>query len=163
MKFTPLALPGAYLIELESKHDDRGYFARTFCINEFAKYNLSTHFVQCSTSFNKNKGLIRGMHYQDAPHQETKLVRCIRGSIFDVMIDIRKGSPTYNQWYGMELSADNGRMFYIPKGFAHGYQVLEDNSEVFYMMDEFYVPETAREISAHRAGADKIHWPLNHD
>lgn len=147
MKFTPLPLQGAFLIEMEPKHDERGYFARTFCTKEFAQHHLVTDFIQCSTSFNHKKGLIRGMHYQAAPHEETKLVRCTKGGIHDVIIDIREDSPTFQQWYGIDLTAENGKMLYIPKGFAHGYQVLEDNSEVFYMMDTAYVPEAAREIS----------------
>ena len=99
-----------------------------------------------STSFNKYKGQIRGMHYQEEPFAETKIVRCTRGAIYDVMVDLRKGSATYNQWYGTELSANNGKMFYIPKGFAHGYKTLEDNTELFYMMDQVYVKDSAREI-----------------
>lgn len=157
MKFTKLPLSGAFLIEIEPRHDERGYFARTFCTKEFAEHNLVTHFIQCSTSFNKKKGLIRGMHYQAAPHEETKLVRCTKGAIHDVIIDIRENSPTYQQWYGVDLTAENGKMLYIPKGFAHGYQVLEDNSEVFYMMDTGYVPEAAREISP-LGEANGINW-----
>lgn len=146
MKFTPLPLKGAYLIELEPHRDERGYLARTFCMKEFADHGLVTTFVQMSTSLNHKKGQIRGMHYQEFPYEETKIVRCTRGSIYDVMVDLRKDSPTYNQWHGEELSADNGKMFYIPKGFAHGYKTLEDNTELFYMMDECYVKEAAREV-----------------
>lgn len=147
MNFTALPLVGAYLIELNLRIDERGHFARLFCEKEFEAYGLSTHFVQMSTSFNHHKGQIRGMHYQEEPHAETKIVRCTQGAIYDVIIDLRKSSPTYNQWYGEKLSAENRKMFYIPKGFAHGYQTLEANTEVFYMMDEFYVSEAAREIS----------------
>lgn len=147
MNFTALPLAGAYLIELNLRTDDRGHFARVFCKREFETYGLITHFVQMSTSFNHRKGQIRGMHYQEEPHAETKIVRCTQGAIYDVIVDLRKSSPTYNQWYGEKLSAKNGKMFYIPKGFAHGYQTLEANTEIFYMMDEFYVPEAAREIS----------------
>jgi dTDP-4-dehydrorhamnose 3,5-epimerase len=146
MKFTPLFLEGAYLIELEPRVDERGYFARTFCMHEFEKYGLITQFAQMSTSFNHKKGQIRGMHYQEAPHGETKIVRCTRGAIYDVMLDIRPKSPTYMQSYGTILTPNNGKMFYIPKGFAHGFKTLEDNTEIFYMMDEFYKPEAAREI-----------------
>lgn len=146
MKFTPLPLKDAFLIELEAFTDHRGSFARTFCTKEFATHGLVTQFVQCSTSQNITKGLIRGMHFQVAPYEETKLVRCTRGSIFDVIIDVRNESDTFNQWYGVELTSTNSKMLYIPKGFAHGYQVLEEDSEVFYMMDEFYQKETAREI-----------------
>ena len=147
MKFTPLPLKGAFLIELDRHQDERGYFARTFCREEFLAKGLVTDFIQMSTSFNKKKDQIRGMHYQEAPYAETKIVRCTAGSIYDVMVDLRQGSPTYHQWYGDVLSAENGKMFYIPKGFAHGYKVLEDNTELFYMMDQVYMKEAAREIN----------------
>lgn len=146
MKFTQLPLEGAYLIELDKHTDERGYFARTFCTEEFKNHGLVTQFIQMSTSFNLQKGQIRGMHYQEAPWEETKIVRCTRGAIYDVMIDLRKDSPTYQQWHGETLSADNGKMFYIPKGFAHGYKALENDTELFYMMDQIYVKESAREI-----------------
>ena len=146
MKFTALPLKGAYLIDLDKRIDERGYFARTFCTEEFAKYGLVTNFVQMSTSFNIQKGQIRGMHYQESPYEETKIVRCTRGSIYDCMVDLRESSPTYNQWYGEVLSEENGKSFYIPKGFAHGYKTLEDNTELFYMMDQVYVKEAASEI-----------------
>lgn len=146
MKFTALPLAGAYLIELDKHCDERGYFARTFCIDEFKNHGLVTNFIQMSTAFNKAKGQIRGMHYQEEPYGETKIVRCASGSIFDVMVDLRKDSLTYNQSYGDVLSRENGKMFYIPKGFAHGYKTLEDDTELFYMMDQVYVKEAAREI-----------------
>lgn len=146
MKFTKLPLEGAYLIEVDKHIDDRGYFARTFCKQAFSTHGLVIDFVQMSTSFNKMKGQIRGMHYQVEPYAETKIVRCTRGSIYDVIVDLRKSSPTYNQWYGEKLSADNGKIFYIPKGFAHGYKTLEYDTELFYMMDQNYVKEAAREI-----------------
>lgn len=152
MKFTPLLLQGAYLIEMELHIDARGNFARTFCLKEFEQHNLATNFVQMSTSFNIEKGQIRGMHYQESPYAETKVVRCIKGSIYDVIIDLREGSSTYNQWHGEVLSADNGKMLYVPKGFAHGYQTLEPNTEIFYMMDEYHHPEAAREISYREYG-----------
>lgn len=148
MRFTKLPLEGAYLIELDKHVDERGYFARTFCMEKFKVHGLVTDFVQMSTSFNIEKGQIRGMHYQEAPYEETKIVRCTAGSIYDCMLDLRKDSPTYNQWHGDVLSAENGKMFYIPKGFAHGYKTLEDNTELFYMMDQVYVKEAAREISS---------------
>lgn len=160
MKFIELPLKGVFLIEPEHKRDERGYFARTFCINEFAQYNLVTHFIQCSTSFNIKKGLIRGMHFQAAPYEETKLVRCTQGAIFDAIIDLRENSSTFQKWYGIDLTAENGKTLYIPKGFAHGYQVLENNSEVFYMMDAIYVPEAAREISPLCNTTEKNFWPL---
>lgn len=158
MKFTALPLNGAFLIEQDRKHDERGYFARTFCVNEFAQHGLVNNFLQCSTSHNLKKGLIRGMHYQVDPHGETKLVRCTKGAIFDVMLDVREGSLTKGQWYGTELSAENGKALYIPKGFAHGFQVLEPGSDVFYMIDTLYEPTSAREIDAH---SQSIAWPVS--
>ncbi len=148
MKFTELPLKGSYLIELDKHVDDRGYFARTFCTQEFADHGLVTNFIQTSTSFNHKKNQIRGMHYQEAPYGETKIVRCTQGAIYDVIVDIRKDSPTYNQWFGAILSQENANMFYIPKGFAHGYKTLEDNTELLYMMDAIYVKDAAREIKA---------------
>lgn len=146
MKFTSLSVIGAYLIELEPKIDERGSFARTFCTKEFAEQGLITNFVQMSTSFNYNKGQIRGMHYQQEPYAETKIVRCTSGSIYDIMLDLRPNSPTFNKWCGEILSSTNGKMVYIPKGVAHGYKTLEDNTEIFYMMDEYYKPEAAKTI-----------------
>lgn len=160
MKFKELPLKGAFLIEMDRKQDERGHFARTFCTKEFETQGLISHFVQCSTSFNLKKGLIRGMHFQVSPYAETKIVRCTQGSIYDVIIDLRENSPTYQKSYGVCLSAENGDTLYIPKGFAHGYQVLQDHSEVFYMMDEFYVPEAAREISPFSKEIDLPVWPL---
>ncbi|MES2142226.1 MAG: dTDP-4-dehydrorhamnose 3,5-epimerase family protein [Pseudomonadota bacterium] len=147
MKFIALPLKGAYLIEIEPHIDERGYFARFFCKKEFSERGLVSDFVQMSTSFNHKKGQIRGMHYQAPPCEETKLVCCIRGAIYDVIIDIRADSPTYQQHYAAELNEENKKAFYVPKGFAHGYRTLEDNSEVFYMMDEFYYLELKRSIS----------------
>lgn len=158
MKFHETPLPGAYLIELERFSDERGYFARTFCEEEFAKHGLHTHWPQCNLSFNTHAGTLRGMHYQEAPHEEVKLVRCVRGAIFDAIVDVRKGSPTYLEWYGAELSAENGAALYIPKGFAHGFITLQDNSEVYYHMGSVYVPNAARGIrwDDPRIG---IEWP----
>jgi dTDP-4-dehydrorhamnose 3,5-epimerase len=147
LKFTPLPLSGAFLIEQERRHDERGFFSRTFCEKEFSSHGLVTSWVQMSTSFNSHKGQIRGMHYQEEPYAETKLVRCTAGSIYDIMLDLRKDSPTYQQWYGDVLSNKNGKMFYIPKGFAHGYQTLEENTELFYMMDQIYIQESAKELN----------------
>jgi dTDP-4-dehydrorhamnose 3,5-epimerase len=128
MKFTPLPLQGAYLIELEPHTDDRGYFARTFCVEEFKKHGLVTNFIQMSTSFNKKAGQIRGMHYQETPYEETKIVRCTKGAVYDVILDLRKNSPSYNKQHGEILSQKNGKMFYIPKGFAHGYKTLKNSA-----------------------------------
>ncbi len=154
MQFTETPLKGAYLITLEPKRDERGYFARTFCKDEFAKLGLATDLVQCSTSYNCDRGIIRGMHYQAAPYSETKLVRCIRGAIHDVIIDIREESDTYMQCFGVELSDSNLQMLYIPKGFAHGYKTLEANTEIFYMMDEFYHPDAALSLSTELVTTD---------
>ena len=146
MKFIPLPLSGAYLIELEHIRDRRGFFARMFCIDEFKKYGLQTKYSQISTSFNKKKGQIRGMHYQAAPYEETKIVSCSKGSVYDVILDLRKDSPTFNKWFGGVLSDKNGKMFYIPKGFAHGYKTLEDSTQLIYMMDQKYVKRASKEI-----------------
>lgn len=147
MKFTALPLDGAYLIEQDRRFDERGYFARIFCIKEFSELGLSTNLVQISTSCNNKKGQIRGMHYQEEPYAETKIVRCTRGAVYDVMLDLRTDSPTFNQWHGEELSEENGKMLYIPKGFAHGYKTLMKNTELLYMMDQLYMPEFARELN----------------
>lgn len=160
MLYTELPLRGAYLLELNLHQDERGYFARTFCANDFAAHGLVHKYVQCSTSFNLHKGLIRGMHYQAAPYQETKVVRCTQGAIYDVLIDLRPDSATYKKSYGITLTASNGKALYIPKDFAHGFQVLQNNSEVFYMMDTFYVPESAREISPFSEEIHSLKWPL---
>jgi dTDP-4-dehydrorhamnose 3,5-epimerase len=159
VKFMPTSLGDAYIIELERLEDERGFFARTFCQDEFAAHGLKSLFVQCNVSFNEKRGTLRGMHYQDKPHEEAKLVRCTRGAVFDVIIDIRRESSTYKQWIGVELTADNRRMLYIPEGFAHGFQTLEDGSEMFYQMSEMYRPELARGIRWNDP-AFAIRWPL---
>lgn len=146
MLFRETALTGAYLIELDKHEDERGFFARSWCQREFLAHGLNPRLVQCNISFNRRRGTLRGMHYQVAPHEEAKLVRCTRGAIYDVIIDLRPASPTYMQWIAVELTADNYRMLYIPERFAHGFQTLEDNTEVFYQMSEFYAPECARGI-----------------
>ena len=141
MVFTETKLKGAFIIDLEPIQDERGFFARTWCKKEFDAHGLNSDLVQCNTSFNKKKGTLRGMHYQTAPYAEAKLVRCTMGAIYDVIIDLREGSKTFREWVGIELSARNRRMLYVPEGFAHGFQTLEDNSEVFYQMSEFYHSE----------------------
>ena len=146
MKFIETKLAGAYIIELDLIKDTRGFFARSWCQEEFAKHGLNPNLVQCNISFNHQKGTLRGMHYQIKPHEEAKLVRCTQGKIYDVIIDLRTNSTTYKQWFGVELSAANRKMLYIPEGFAHGFQTLEDHSEVFYQMSNFYHPESARGI-----------------
>ncbi len=144
MKFIPTKLAGAYIVEPELIRDDRGFFARSWCHQEFSQQGLNPHLVQCNISFNAHWGIIRGMHYQAAPHAEVKLVRCTRGSIYDVIIDLRPDSATFKQWISVELTANNHLALYIPAGFAHGFQTLEPETEVFYQMSEFYHPESAR-------------------
>jgi len=158
MKFIETELEGAFVINPERLADDRGFFARTCCRNEFAQHGLISDWVQCNIAFNKRKGTLRGMHYQVSPHAEAKLVRCTMGSIYDVIIDLRPNSKTYLQWISVELSAENRTMIYIPEGFAHGLQTLVDNTEVFYQMSEFYTPEYARAIRWNDPQF-KIHWP----
>ena len=143
MIFTETKLKGAFVLEPERQEDERGFFARTFCQKEFEAHGLNPRLVQCNISFNKKKGTLRGMHYQAAPYEEAKLVRCTMGAIYDVIIDLRPQSPTYKQWIAEELSAENRKMLYIPGGFAHGFQTLEDNTEVFYQMSGYYAPEHA--------------------
>jgi dTDP-4-dehydrorhamnose 3,5-epimerase len=158
MRFVESKLAGAYVIEPERYSDDRGFFARTFCQREFEAHGLNPCVAQCSVSFNKRKGTLRGMHFQVAPHQEAKLVRCTMGSIFDVIIDVRPDSPTFKQYFSVVLSAENRTALYVPEGFAHGFQTLEDNSEVFYQISEFYVPECARGVRWNDP-AFAIRWP----
>jgi dTDP-4-dehydrorhamnose 3,5-epimerase len=146
MIFKETSLKGAYIIEPELIEDERGFFARTFCINEFQQNGLKTDFVQCNISFNQKAGTLRGLHYQDYPWQETKLVRCTSGAVYDVIIDLRKNSVTYCQWLSFNLSAENHKMLYIPEGFAHGFQTLEANTEIFYQISQVYQPEFARGI-----------------
>jgi dTDP-4-dehydrorhamnose 3,5-epimerase len=140
MRFTPTSLRDAVLIDLEKRADPRGWFARTFCEAEFAAQGLATRFVQANASANPMAGTLRGMHFQHAPHAEVKVVRCTRGAIFDAIIDLRPGSPTFRRWEGFELTAENGRMLYVPEGFAHGYLTLEDASEVAYLVSHPYTP-----------------------
>lgn len=144
MIFTETPLQGAYLIDLKRIEDSRGFFARSWCQNEFSEYDLETNLAQCNISFNAKKDTLRGMHYQAEPYAEAKLVRCTMGAIYDVIIDLRPNSKTFKDWFGVELTAENRRSLYIPKGFAHGFQTLMDNSEVFYQMSEFFYPESAR-------------------
>jgi dTDP-4-dehydrorhamnose 3,5-epimerase len=146
MIFTETKLKGLYLIDLDSREDERGFFARTWCEDEFKKHGLNPRLSQCNISFNKKCGTLRGMHYQIEPFAEEKLVRCTMGAIYDVMIDLRITSDTFRQWFMAELSAENRRAVYIPAGFAHGFQTLVDNTEVFYQMSEFYHPECARGV-----------------
>lgn len=146
MIFRETKLKGAYVIELELLEDERGFFARSFCQKEFEEHGLNSHIAQCNISYNKKEGTLRGMHYQEAPYEEAKLVSCIRGMIYDVIIDLRPDSSTYCQWVAVELNAENYKMLYVPEGFAHGFQTLEDSTEVFYRMSEFYHPECAQGV-----------------
>jgi dTDP-4-dehydrorhamnose 3,5-epimerase len=159
MIFTETILKGAYLIDVKPIEDERGFFSRSFCQEEFASRRLNTNVAQCNISFNKKKGTLRGMHFQLTPKAEAKLVRCTRGAIYDVIIDLRPQSPTYCKWVAMELTAHNYKALYLPEGFAHGFQTLEDNSEVFYQMFEFYAPEYASGVRWDDP-AFNITWPL---
>ena len=144
MIFSPTPLPGAYLIDLDKKGDDRGFFARAFCEDEFSHHGLVRHFCQVNNSLSASKGTLRGMHYQLSPRAETKLVRCVRGALYDMILDLRDNSATFGRSFGAELSAENRRMMYVPKGFAHGFLTLTDDTEAFYFVDEFYSPERER-------------------
>ncbi len=159
MKFSELELKGAYLIEPELKKDERGFFARTWDRAEFAVQGLETDLAQFSVSFNKKRGTLRGLHYQEAPHEEAKLVRCTMGIIYDVIVDIRPASPTFKKWLAFELSAENRKMIYAPKGFAHGFQSLADNTEVFYQISEIYMPESAKGLRWNDPVLS-VSWPL---
>jgi dTDP-4-dehydrorhamnose 3,5-epimerase len=159
MIFKPLALPGAYVIELEQFHDKRGFFARAWSDREFEAQGLFGKFVESNVSFSKYKGTLRGMHFQNAPFEQIKLVRCTAGSIYDVIIDLRKDSPTYKQHLGVELSAENQLMLYVPGEFAHGFQTLEVDTEVFYMVSKYYAPESADGIRWNDP-AFEIQWPV---
>ena len=159
MKFEALKLPGAYLIHLERFEDNRGFFARAWCEHELVEQGLSTRIAQANVSFNKTKGTLRGMHYQAPPYAEVKLVRCTRGAIYDVIIDIRPESPTFRQWLDVELNEDNHDTLYIPEGFAHGFQTLEDGTEVYYQHSEFYTPGAERGLR-YNDPAFAIRWPL---
>lgn len=159
MRFQPTELADAVLIELEKRADARGFFARTFCEAEFAEAGLQTRFVQANASGNPRAGTLRGLHYQVKPHAEVKVIRCTRGAIFDVIVDLRPGSPTYRRWQGFELSAAAGTMLYIPEGFAHGYQTLCDDTEVAYQVSAPYAPGAEAGLR-HDDPAFAIAWPL---
>ena len=158
MVFTETKLKGAFVIDLERREDERGFFARTFCVAEFQAHELNARLVQCSISFNRERGTLRGMHWQDPPHAECKLVRVTSGAIFDVVIDLRANSPTFKQHFAVELSAENRRQLYVPEGFAHGFQTLEDNTEVFYQMSATHAPALGRGVRWNDPVFD-IDWP----
>lgn len=159
MRFLPVDIHEACLIELEPVGDARGSFARNFCAREFAEHGLASEFPQHSISRNGRKGTLRGMHFQTAPHEEAKLVWCTRGAIFDVCLDLRPGSPTFKKWAGFDLSADNARQLYIPKGCAHGFQTLTDDTEIFYRISQYYAPEASAGVRFDDP-AFAIKWPL---
>jgi dTDP-4-dehydrorhamnose 3,5-epimerase len=156
--FTETSLKGSFVIDLEKRLDQRGYFARTYCEREFDTHELNSRFVQCNISFNRVKGTLRGMHFQSPPHEEAKLIRCTRGAIYDAIVDLRPESATFKRYFSAVLSAENGKMLYVPQGFAHGFQTLEDNTEVFYQMSQFYAPEHARGVRWNDP-AFGIEWP----
>ena len=160
MIFTETKIKGVYIIGPELLTDERGFFARSFCKEEFQKHGLDTDIVQCNISYNKKKGTLRGMHYQVPPFEEAKIVSCTKGSIYDVVVDLRKESLTYCQWVSTELSEKNFKMMYIPKGCAHGFQTLEDEAIVYYQMTEFFHPECARGVQWDDP-VFKIDWSIN--
>ena len=159
MRFVETPVAGAWVIELEPFEDERGFFARSFCAREFEARGLETRLVQCNLSWNRRKGTLRGMHYQRPPAAEAKLVRCVRGALFDVVLDLRSGSPTEGRHHGVELSAANRRSLYIPPGCAHGFQSLVDDTEILYQMSEFYTPEAGAGVR-HDDPRFGIAWPL---
>lgn len=159
MKFNATPLPGSYTIDLEKRGDDRGFFARLFCEKEFGALNLETRFVQINNSSSGAKGTLRGMHYQLPPAGEVKVVRCIKGSLYDVIVDLRPDSPTFKQSFGAELSADNRRMMYVPVGFAHGFITLEPDTEAFYLVSAFYTPDQERGLRFNDPALGIV-WPM---
>jgi len=159
MNFIKTGIDGLYVVELIKIGDKRGFFARAWCETEFADKNLTSRMVQANTSYSKNKGTLRGLHYQVIPHEEAKLMRCIKGAIFDVAVDLRPDSKTYKKWFGIELTESNRRMLFIPEGFAHGYQTLVDDTETFYMSSAFYASEAERGLRWNDP-AIAIKWPI---
>lgn len=159
MRFDPTGLEGSYLIGLDKRGDERGFFARAFCAEEFAAAGLETNFLQANLSFNASAGIVRGMHFQTGNDAEVKLVRCVSGEIFDVIVDLREDSPTRLRWFGARLTAENGALMYVPRGFAHGYQALTDGATVHYMVSAAYAPEA--EGALHHADPRVgIEWPV---
>jgi len=160
VKFKSTSLPGAYLVEPERHEDERGFFARTWCAREFEEHGLNPDLVQCNVSFNRKLGTLRGLHYQAAPHEEAKLVRCTKGAVYDVIADLRPDSPKFREWQAFELREGNRRMLYVPEGCAHGFQSLTHDTEVFYQMSAAFHPESARTVRWNDP-AFKIVWPLD--
>lgn len=159
MRFTNTPLPGACVVDIEPRPDERGVFARTFCEREFAANGLTKRFKQCNLSVNSRRGVLRGMHFQAAPHGEAKLVRCVRGAVYDVIVDLRSASPTFLQWFAVELTARNARALYVPDGLAHGFVTLEDDTELLYLMSEEYHANSARVVRWNDP-AFSIDWPI---
>jgi dTDP-4-dehydrorhamnose 3,5-epimerase len=159
LRFSETPLKGVFAIDVEKREDERGFFARTYCRHELEEYGLNPCIAQCSVSFNKKKGTLRGMHFQAPPYAEVKVVRCTAGAIYDVALDLRPDSPTFKQWFAAELTAENRKALYIPAGFAHGFQTLADDSEVFYQIGEFYHPDSARGVRWNDP-AFGIRWPF---
>ena len=159
MNFIKTEIEGLYVVELNKLGDERGFFARAWCEKEFAGKNLTSRMVQANTSYSKNRGTLRGLHYQVSPHEEAKLMRCIKGEIFDVAVDLRPDSKTYKKWFGIELTESNRRMLFIPEGFAHGYQTLVEDTEAFYMSSAFYTSEAERGLRWNDP-AIAIKWPI---
>ena len=159
MKFAETDLSGAWLIEPEPSQDSRGFFARTFCVREFEQHGLESRFVQHSTSYSGQRGTIRGLHFQRPPHGEVKVVSCRKGAVWDVIVDLRRSSPTYRRWQGFELTEDNRRLLYVPAGFAHGLQTLRDDTEADYLISAFYEPAASCGVRFDDPDL-AIHWPL---
>ena len=158
MEFAETGLKGAFLVSVKKSTDDRGYFGRAWCRDEFLQHGLNPNMTQLNVGFSHKKGTLRGMHYQDAPHAEAKFIRCTRGAIYDVIIDLRRDSPTFCKWYGVELTPDSGKMLYAPEGFAHGYQTLSDDAEMYYLTSAAYAPKLAGGVR-YDDPAFEISWP----
>jgi len=159
MQFEATPLDGSWLVRLERHEDDRGSFARAFCAEEFAEHGLETNYVQANICVNAKAGIVRGMHFQLAPHAEVKLVRCMVGAIYDAIVDLRDDSPTFGRWFGVELSQENGLMMYVPRGFAHGYQALTDGATAHYMVSAAYAPKSESGVR-HDDPRIAVRWPL---
>lgn len=159
MRFQPTKLPGVFEIELEPREDERGFLARTFCETEFGRHGLNIRWPQCNLTLTRARGMVRGLHFQAEPRPEIKLIRCAAGAVFDVLVDVRRGSAQFGLWQGFELTSRNRRMLYVPGGIAHGFQCMQDNCEVFYQMSDSYVPELARGLRWDDPDV-AIAWPL---
>ena len=159
MKFVQTSLPGAYVIELEKRSDERGFFARSFCVDELSSIGFDKTIVQANVSYNKHKGTLRGLHFQEAPFAETKIVRCTKGRVYDVIVDMRNDSQTYKKWFGIELSETNHKALFVPEGFAHGYVTLTEGAEVFYLVTALYNKDAERGIR-YDDPAIGIQWPV---